>query len=68
MRFRPCYHHLRQSLVFLNVPAMPQPEVYLGGAANLFDTAGSLTNPSTREFLGKFMSAFAQWIETNLHS
>jgi chromate reductase, NAD(P)H dehydrogenase (quinone) len=22
-------HHLRQSLVFLNVPAMPQPEAYL---------------------------------------
>jgi len=25
-------HHLRQSLVFLNVAAMAQPEVYLGGA------------------------------------
>jgi chromate reductase, NAD(P)H dehydrogenase (quinone) len=25
-------HHLRQPLVFLNVPAMAQPEVYLGGA------------------------------------
>ncbi len=25
-------HHLRQSLVFLNVPAMPQPEAYIGGA------------------------------------
>src|SRR4051794_19031026 len=30
-------HHLRQSLVFLNVPAMPQPEVYLGNADQLFD-------------------------------
>ena len=26
-------HHLRQSLVFLNVPAMPQPEAYIGDAA-----------------------------------
>jgi chromate reductase, NAD(P)H dehydrogenase (quinone) len=25
-------HHLRQSLVFLNVPAMPQPETYIGHA------------------------------------
>src|SRR3954452_10321958 len=25
-------HHLRQSLVFLNVPAMQQPEAYIGGA------------------------------------
>src|SRR5271169_1365069 len=37
-------HHLRQSLVFLNVPAMPQPEAYIGGAATLFDKEGNLTN------------------------
>ena len=30
-------HHLRQSMVFLNVPMMQQPEAYIGGAANLFD-------------------------------
>lgn len=30
-------HHLRQSLVFLDVPALQQPEVYLAGAAKLFD-------------------------------
>ena len=58
-------HHLRQSLVFLNVPAMQQPEAYIGNAANLFDDSGSLTNDSTREFLIKFMQAFAAWVETN---
>ncbi len=56
-------HHLRQSLVFLNVPAMQQPEAYVGGAAKLFDESGKLTNDSTREFLGKFLAAFAAWIE-----
>ena len=30
-------HHLRQSLVFLDVPAMAQPEAYIGGADKLFD-------------------------------
>ena len=30
-------HHLRQSLVTLNVPAMPQPEMYLGRADKLFE-------------------------------
>src|SRR3569832_934739 len=35
-------HHLRQSLVFLNVPVMPQPETYIGGAAKLFDENGNL--------------------------
>ena len=28
-------HHLRQSLVFLNMPAMQQPEAYIGSAADL---------------------------------
>jgi chromate reductase len=58
-------HALRQSLVFLNVPAMQQPEAYIGGAANLFDAEGKLINESTREFLTKFVLAFAKWIEAN---
>ena len=43
-------HHLRQSLVFVNVPTMAQPEAYIGSAANLFDNHGTLTNESTKEF------------------
>ena len=58
-------HHLRQSLVFINVPAMPQPEAYIGGAAKLFDDSGNLTNESTKEFLKSFMVAFAKWVDTN---
>ena len=59
-------HHLRQSLVFLNVPAMPQPEAYIGNAAKLFDDSGKLTDVSVRDFLSKFLQAFAQWIEHNI--
>ena len=58
-------HHLRQSLVFLNVPAMPAPEVYLSNAAKLFDDAGKLTSDDTRKFLQSFVDAFAAWVETN---
>jgi chromate reductase len=58
-------HHLRQMMVFLNVPMLQQPEAYVGGAANLFDDKGNVANPGTREFLGKFMQAFAAWIERN---
>ncbi|MDF2604138.1 NADPH-dependent FMN reductase [Sphingomonas sp.] len=57
-------HHLRQSLVFLNVPAMPQPEAYVGGAGTLFDESGQLANEGTRRFLETFLKAFAAWIET----
>ena len=58
-------HALRQSLVFLNVPAMAQPEAYIGNAAALFDDKDALINESTREFMLKFLQAFAQWIERN---
>jgi chromate reductase len=58
-------HHLRQSLVFLNVPAMPQPEVYLGAADKLFDAGGQLANAGTRTFLQGFMQAYAAWIAAN---
>jgi chromate reductase len=59
-------HILRQSLVFLNVPAMQQPEAYIGKAADLFDERGDLANESIREFAAKFMDAFAAWVETNM--
>jgi Predicted flavoprotein len=56
-------HHLRQSLVFLDMPTLQQPEAYIGGAAELFDAQGKLTNDSTRTFLQNYMDTFAAWIE-----
>jgi chromate reductase len=58
-------HHLRQSLVFLAMPAMQQPEAYIGHADKLFDTDGKLNNADTGKFLEKIMQAFAAWIERN---
>jgi len=55
-------HHLRQMLTYLNVPTMPQPEAYVGGADKLFDESSKLVNDSTRKFLQSFMQAFAGWI------
>jgi len=55
--------HLRQSLVFLNVPTMQQPEAYIGGASKLFDERGNLVNDSTRDFLKNFMETFGKWVE-----
>jgi chromate reductase len=55
-------HHLRQSLVFLNVPVMAQPEAYISNAGDLFDKQGNLLNESNLEFLRKFMLAFSEWV------
>ena len=55
-------HHLRQSLVFLNMPTMPQPEAYIGGVDHLVNDDGKFTQESTRAFMASFMSAFEKWI------
>jgi chromate reductase len=55
-------HHLRQSLVFLNMPALPE-EAYIGQAATLFVEQGKLSWPESREFVGKFLAAFDRWID-----
>lgn len=54
-------HHLRQSLVFLNVPTLMQPEVYLSGADQAFDANGELVD-RTRKFLQTFMDAYVAWV------
>ena len=58
-------HHLRQMLVFLDVPVLQQPEAYLGGVDKLLDAQGGIANPATQDFLAKFAQAFERWIATH---
>lgn len=50
-------HHLRQSLVFLDVPVLQQPELYVNNVGKLFD-GDTLTNQDTRTLFEKFGAAF----------
>ncbi|UIR57790.1 NAD(P)H-dependent oxidoreductase [Sphingobacterium sp. SRCM116780] len=59
-------HHLRQSLVFLNMPVLQQPEAYISNAASLFDETGELINKSTQDFLKTFLEKFEAWVERNI--
>lgn len=59
-------HHLRQSLVFVNMHTMAQPEAYIGGAGALFDERGKLINDGTKDFLKMYMNAFENWIHSNV--
>lgn len=56
-------HHLRQPLVFLNMPVLQQPEAYISKVGELLDADGKLVNDSTRSFLKAFADGFADWIE-----
>ena len=56
-------HHLRQSLAFLDMPTLQQPEMYLGSVGDWFDDQGRVKSDQTRAFLGQFSAKFANWIE-----
>jgi chromate reductase len=55
-------HQLRQSLVFLNILTLQQPEAYIGNVASLLDEHGQLTNAKTKEFLQQYVDAFVKWV------
>lgn len=56
--------HLRQSLVTLNVPTMPSPEVYIGHADKIFNANGELINNDVDQLMKKFIDRYALWVET----
>ena len=55
-------HHLRQSLVFLNMPMVQQPEAYIGNVAALLDENGKIKDEGTVQFLQSFVDAFVDLI------
>lgn len=58
-------HHLRQSLVFLDMPVMAQPEAYIGGLWSMFDEDGAVAKEETRGFLKTIAERFAAWVDRN---
>ena len=60
-------HHLRQSLVYLNMPTLGQPEAYLGGIDKAVDENGQFTKDEMRKFCANFMSEFERWINRLQH-
>lgn len=53
---------LRQAFEFTNSYCMPQPEILVYQAHQKFDDEGRLTDAKTREYLGRFLVAFGQWV------
>ena len=55
-------HHLRQTLVAVNMPTMPQPEAYISGVDKVLDDSGRFVVPATREFFSGFLGSFEAWV------
>jgi NAD(P)H-dependent FMN reductase len=55
-------HALRQTFSFLDMPVLQQPEMYLSGTSDRFNSAGELTDGETGKLLDTFITKFALWI------
>jgi len=42
---------------------LQQPEACVGGAGDMFDDSGAIKKPETKQFVDKFLAAFAAWVE-----
>ena len=50
-------YHLRQTLVFLDMPTVNQPEVMIASAHKRFDESGALTDETSRKLVGQLLAA-----------
>lgn len=57
--------HLRNSLAYLDVPTLGQPEVFLHVKDGLFDEAGNLVNADSKAFLQGWMDKYVAWVRTH---
>lgn len=55
-------HHLRQTMVFLNVFIMQQPEAYIGNVNSILDSDGNINDDNTSKFLNNIATACADWL------
>ena len=55
--------HLRNVLVGVSMPTLPQPEVYLVMNDEFFGEDGSIANERTRKFLQGWMDRYIEWVK-----
>lgn len=61
-------HQLRQSLVFLDMPVLQQPEAYLNHTGQYFDEKGELVKDDTRQLLQAILAAFAGLLDKHVQT
>jgi chromate reductase len=55
-------HHLRQSLVFVNMPTVQQPEAYIGHVNSILNEHGEVTDAETLKFLRSIVDALVSLV------
>ncbi|NLT70514.1 MAG: NAD(P)H-dependent oxidoreductase [Verrucomicrobiaceae bacterium] len=55
--------HLRNVLAYLDIPTLPQPEVFIHFKDGMIGDDGTIANESTREFLQGFVDKYVAWVK-----
>jgi chromate reductase, NAD(P)H dehydrogenase (quinone) len=58
--------HLRNSLAYLNMPTLGQPEVFLKVDDSFFDPSGAIANAESRKFLQGWLDQYIAWVRDHL--
>jgi chromate reductase, NAD(P)H dehydrogenase (quinone) len=58
--------HLRNVLSYLDVAALPQPEVFIQNKEGLFSADGKIGNEGTQAFLQGFVDRYVAWVKLHL--
>jgi len=55
--------HLRNSLAYLDMPTLGQPEVFIQVKEGYFDASGNLADERGRKFLLRWMEKYVAWVK-----
>jgi len=58
--------HLRNSLSYLNVPTLGQPEAFIQVKDGFFDESGGIADADTKKFLQGWMDRYVAWIKKHV--
>ncbi|MGZ5179765.1 MAG: NADPH-dependent FMN reductase [Ramlibacter sp.] len=57
--------HLRNTLAYLDMPTLGQPEAFIANREGLFDANGGIGIEDTRKFLQTWMDKYTAWVKTH---
>lgn len=55
--------HLRNVLAYLDIPTLPQPEIFFHFKEGMFDSEGRIENADTQKFLQGFVDRYVAWVK-----
>jgi chromate reductase len=55
--------HLRNSLAYLDMPTLGQPEVFIQVKDDFFGANGEIASADTKKFLQGWMDAYMAWVK-----